>query len=119
LDVVQDVARDKLKKALAKDEAAVSEGPAGTGAGPGGTNNTIRTRDDAFHQLLKVADFFQRTEPHSPVSFALEQVVRWGRMPLPELLAELIPEEGPRKSLFQRVGIRPPEPPKSAEPAKK
>jgi hypothetical protein len=36
-------------------------------------------------------------------------------MPLPELLAELLPDEAPRKSLFKQVGIRPPEPaPKEA-----
>ena len=53
---------------------------------------TVRTREDAFRALLQVADYFKRTEPHSPVAYSLEQAVRWGRMPLPELLTELIPE---------------------------
>jgi hypothetical protein len=39
-------------------------------------------------------------------------VVRWGRMPLPELFQELIPEEASRKGLFKITGIKPPEPPK-------
>jgi hypothetical protein len=30
-------------------------------------------------------------------------------MPLPELLAELITEENPRKALYKQVGMRPPE----------
>jgi len=72
----------------------------------------IQTREDALKTLLKVADFFRRTEPHSVLSYTLEQVVNWGRMSLPELLSELIPEDGPRKTLFKQVGIRPPDPPK-------
>jgi len=43
------------------------------------------------------------------IPYALEQVVNWGKMSLPDLLAELIPDEGPRKSVFKQVGIRPPE----------
>ena len=34
-------------------------------------------------------------------------------MPLPDLMPELIPDEGPRKALFKQVGIR------AAEPAAK
>jgi type VI secretion system protein ImpA len=69
----------------------------------------VATREDAFRALLQVADFFRRTEPHSPVSYALEQAVRWGRMPLPELFGELISDEAIRTELFRRIGIpRPP-----------
>jgi hypothetical protein len=42
------------------------------------------------------------------VPYGLEQVVRWGNMPLPALLGELIPDESPRHQLFRQVGIRPP-----------
>ena len=53
----------------------------------------------------ELAEYFKQTEPHSPVSYALEQAVRWGRMSLPELLAELMPEEALRQQVFKRVGI--------------
>jgi type VI secretion system protein ImpA len=69
----------------------------------------VRTREDAFRALLQVAEYFKRTEPHSPVAYALEQAVRWGRMPLPDLLTELIPEPGAREQIFKVVGIRQPE----------
>ena len=69
----------------------------------------VQTRDEAFRALLAVAEFFKRTEPHSPVSYALEQAVRWGKMPLPQLLGELIPEESAREQLFKLVGIPVPE----------
>jgi type VI secretion system protein ImpA len=57
---------------------------------------------------LRAAAFFKRTEPHSPVSYALEQAVHWGRMELPELLGELIADVNVRADLFKRLGIRPP-----------
>ena len=40
-------------------------------------------------------------------------------MPLPELMLELIPEEGPRKALFRQVGIRAAEAAKPEEEKKK
>jgi type VI secretion system protein ImpA len=67
----------------------------------------IATRDDAFRTLKQVAEFFRRTEPHSPVSYLLEQAVRWGQMTLPELMTELISEEQIRQEVLRRVGIPP------------
>lgn len=75
----------------------------------GGVPTQVHTREEAFRALQRAADFFRRTEPHSPVSYALEQAVRWGKMPLPDLLSELIPEESVREQLFKLVGIRPPQ----------
>ena len=87
-----------------EESGETSDGPAGASTAKG-----KRTRDAAFRELLDVAEFFKRTEPHSPVSYALEQAVRWGKMPLPELLTELIPEEMTRDQLFKLVGIKPPQ----------
>lgn len=80
--------------------------PAGAEAG---ASTRVQNREDAFRALLQVAEFFRRTEPHSPIAYALEQAVRWGKMPLPELLTELIPDESARDQLFKLVGIKPPE----------
>lgn len=81
------------------------------GAAAEGVSGRVGTREEAFRTLLRVAEFFKRTEPHSPVSYALEQAVRWGKMPLPQLLDELIPEDAVRQQLFKLIGIhaRPPE----------
>jgi type VI secretion system protein ImpA len=57
-----------------------------------GAGEPLYTRDQAFTELRKVADFFQRTEPHSPVYMLLERAIRWGYMPLPELLEEMVGE---------------------------
>ena len=118
LDVIKDAAREKLQPASSNGavrppaaDAAGSPVPAAP-APP----NEVGTREDAFRELLKLADFFRRTEPQAVLSYALEQVVRWGRLSLPELMQELIPDEAPRKNLFKQVGIRPETKP---EPAKK
>ncbi len=82
-------------------------GSAGEGAAAGGgSGGRLATREDAFRELQRVAEYFRGAEPHSPVSYALEQAVRWGRMPLPDLLRELLPDETVRSSLFRLVGIR-------------
>jgi len=95
------------------DAAAETAGGAVVAAGGGGVqagrSGPIATRDDALAALLQVADFFRKTEPHTPVSYALEQAVRWGRMSLPELLTELVPDNAARENMFKMVGIRPPE----------
>ncbi|MCG9682408.1 type VI secretion system ImpA family N-terminal domain-containing protein [Vibrio sp. Isolate23] len=49
----------------------------------------ITNRDQAFHELRKISEFFQQTEPHSPIPFLLERAIRWGYMSLPELLNEM------------------------------
>lgn len=72
----------------------------------GTTSGAVRSREDAFRKLAEVADFFRRTEPHSPLSYLLDQGVRWGRMPLPELLSELIPDESARNQYFKLSGIQ-------------
>jgi type VI secretion system protein ImpA len=66
----------------------------------------VANRDHAFRLLLKVAEYFRRAEPQSVVSYGLEQVVRWGKMALPDLLSELIADRSPREQLFKQVGIR-------------
>lgn len=49
----------------------------------------LASRDHAFQELRKIAEYFKSTEPHSPISFLLERAIRWGYMSLPELLQEM------------------------------
>ncbi|TFW13902.1 type VI secretion system ImpA family N-terminal domain-containing protein [Duganella callida] len=42
----------------------------------------LQTRAQALQQLRLVADFFRRTEPHSPVTYLAERAASWGDMPL-------------------------------------
>jgi len=68
-----------------------------------------REREQAFKTLLRLADFFRRNEPHSPLSYTIEQAVRWGRMPLPDLMDEIIADESAKQNLFRLAGIRKPD----------
>ena len=67
------------------------------------------TREDALRQLRDLAEFFKATEPHSPISYALERIANWGKLPLPDLWSEIIPEDSARSSAFKLVGITPPQ----------
>ncbi len=117
LEECRDRVRSLARRLTGTDIAASEEPLPGTGSlatVPGNPQTALATgkvitRDDAFRALLQVADFFRRTEPHSPVSYALEQAVRWGRMGLPELMSELISDEAARQEIFRRVGIPKPE----------
>ena len=116
LDLVKQEAGDKWKppqepsKDGPKKDGAPGPNPAASPAET--TVAVLQGREQALENLRKVADFFRRTEPHSPVSYALEQVERWARMALPELWTELIADEAPRKNVFKQVGIRPEAPKK-------
>jgi type VI secretion system protein ImpA len=113
MDAVKDVARDILatahrapEPAAEEDDSSDNKATKSDSRGGGEQLPTIRTRDDAFAAILQLADYFRRIEPHSLVPHALEQSVRWGRMPLPDLLSELIPDDDSRGALFKQVGIR-------------
>jgi len=66
---------------------------------------SIQTREEAFRILDQLATYFRKTEPLSPVSFTLEQIVRWGRMSFPDLMKQLISNEDVRNDLFRYTGI--------------
>lgn len=65
----------------------------------------IASRDDALQVLLQVAEYFRRTEPHSPLSYMLERTVRWGKLPLPLLLKELVKDSQALEQLRGLTGI--------------
>lgn len=66
----------------------------------------ISSRNEALLALKQVAEYFRRTEPHSPISYGAEQLVRWSQTPLPELLSELVPDNSAREHLFTLTGMR-------------
>ncbi|TYK65440.1 type VI secretion system protein TssA [Colwellia echini] len=68
-------------------------------------NTALNSREDAFKQLNIIADYFKKTEPHSPISFMLTKTVRWGNMPLEELMKELIPDSSSRETYSSLTGV--------------
>lgn len=75
------------------------------------SSNPVTDREEALRTLAKVAAYFRVTEPHSPIAFALEDLIRRARMTLPELLAELLPDANARRVFLTSAGIKPDLPP--------
>lgn len=86
-------------------EQEASDEDSGNTRFPGG-KNINDTREAALSSLRDVAAYFRRTEPHSPISYAIEQAVYWSQLPLPDLIQELIPDEGARSKYRNLTGIR-------------
>lgn len=70
------------------------------------TRPNLAGREQAFAHLREIAEFFRTTEPHSPVSYLLEKAVKWGNMPLHELMSELIPDDGSLKHYGMLTGVK-------------
>jgi type VI secretion system protein ImpA len=67
----------------------------------------IATREDAFRVIEAVAGWFRTAEPHSPIAYTLDEAVRRGRLPLTDLITELIRDETARRDFLIAAGIKP------------
>ena len=113
--VVKKLLEDKrIEEPDATDEAgAESETSEGeTGAAVGGEKagvataaGAIQNRKDAIKRLADLADFFRKTEPHSPVSYLVTRAVKWGEMPLEMWLQDVIKDEAVLFQLRQTLGF--------------
>ena len=65
----------------------------------------VRSRQEALKRLSEVAEFFRRTEPHSPVSYLVQRAVKWGNMPLESWLGEVIKDEAVLGQLRETLGV--------------
>ncbi|CAN7524304.1 MULTISPECIES: type VI secretion system protein TssA [unclassified Pseudomonas] len=62
-------------------------------------------REEAYRQLLLIAEYLARTEPHSPVPYLIKRGVEWGNKPLSELLGELISADAESRRLWTLLGV--------------
>lgn len=111
LEQIQEVARRFASPdAVAPGaEAAVAPEQASGGAAAVASlsaSAAVASREDALRTLAQIADFFRRTEPHSPLSYTLQEAVRRGRMTWPELLEEIVPDANSRSAILSSLGIR-------------
>ncbi|AYH45175.1 type VI secretion system protein TssA [Azoarcus sp. DN11] len=79
--------------------ASCPAGASGASAGP------ITTRADALARLREVADFFRRTEPHSPVAYLADKAARWGDMSLHEWLRSVVKDDGALTHVEELLGL--------------
>lgn len=63
------------------------------------------SREQALRQLRDVAEFFRRTEPHSPVAYLAAKAASWGEMPLHEWLRAVLKDDGALSRLEELLGV--------------
>jgi type VI secretion system protein ImpA len=101
--IVTEEAADESAVALSATAPTDAAASAVASSRDGGAE--IRTREEGFAELLRIAAFFRKSEPHSPISYALETLVARGRMNLVDLLDELLPDPASRGQFLQIAGI--------------
>ena len=103
---------------LIKPVAMAGAAPAEAAAGgtvtalalPVRVDGQVAHRDQALAQLRQVAEFFRRTEPHSPVAYLAEKAARWGEQPLHAWLRSVIKDDASLARLEDLLGIEHPAP---------
>lgn len=78
---------------LESDAQGQASGEAGGESGQGSGDGSVNSRREALAQLRRVAEFFRRTEPHSPVAYLADKAARWGEMPLHVWLKRVIKDD--------------------------
>ena len=86
-------------------QTAAGEGGAIAVSMPTRIDGPVQHRDQALAQLRQVAEFFRRTEPHSPVAYLAEKAARWGEQPLHAWLRSVIKDEVSLARLEDLLGI--------------
>ena len=107
------IVKEKQKAEPREDELGgesteVENDAAVTSAGGGGfaiSGGAIRSRQEALKRLSEIAAFFRQTEPHSPVSYAVDRAVKWGNMPLEAWLADVLKDGTALESVREVLGF--------------
>ncbi len=118
-DALDDAGAIALRMAAAA--GVVLEGVAATALSNGGSDDMgpatplradgeITTRRQALLQLRRVAEFFRRTEPHSPVGYLADRAAHWGNMPLHVWLKAVLKENPALAQLEELLGVGTDEP---------
>lgn len=68
-----------------------------------------QNRQEAIDRLEQIADFFQRTEPHSPMGFLLARAVSWNSKTFQEVMLELLRnKDDAQRQVFDDLGLKKP-----------
>jgi len=82
-----------------------TEATANTATANSNVAGVINSREVAFQQLHAISEYFLKTEPHSPIPYVIAKAVKWGEMPLTELIGELIPDMSSRDYFSSVTGV--------------
>lgn len=105
LGVINHIGKYKLPEESSNEEEFLNDSSSEHTAKTSG-GGPIKTRADAFKNLIEISNFFRKTEPHSPISYALDKAVKWGDMSLSELMRELIPDSSSLNYYSSLTGVK-------------
>lgn len=106
--ILEDKRQEEPDEAEAVEDEVAAEGEEGATvkvAGVATASGAIQSRSDALKRLADIAQFFQKTEPHSPISYLVQRAVKWGNMPLENWLQDVIKDETVIFQLRQTLGF--------------
>jgi len=69
-------------------------------------DSSTQSRAQALAQLRAVADFFRRTEPHSPVAYLADKAAHWGEQPLHVWLRAVVKDDAVFAQFEDLLGLR-------------
>lgn len=105
-------------KPLAGEETAVTaalpdaapatpaaSGQGGSDAPSAVANGPLQNRVQALAQLRAVAEYFRRTEPHSPVAYLAEKAAHWGEQPLHVWLRAVVKDDASFAHIEELLGV--------------
>lgn len=65
-----------------------------------------QNRQQALQVLQEISIYFEKNEPHSPVSYMLRRTIQWSQLPLHDWLTQVIKNENPLASIHELLGVR-------------
>jgi type VI secretion system protein ImpA len=65
----------------------------------------VDSRAQAYQLIELAASYLLAHEPHSPTPYLLQRAVSWGRLPLPELMREVVRTEGDMSRYLAMLGL--------------
>lgn len=65
----------------------------------------LQSRAQALAQLRAVADYFRRTEPHSPVAYLADKAAHWGEQPLHVWLRAVVKDDAAFAHIEEMLGV--------------
>ncbi|MGI4857839.1 MAG: hypothetical protein ACRYHA_13210, partial [Janthinobacterium lividum] len=69
------------------------------------SSQEITSREEAYALLARAAAYLREHEPHSPTPYLIERALTWGRMPLRELMDEVLSEDGGMRWYATMLGL--------------
>jgi type VI secretion system protein ImpA len=98
-------------KPMVKEGGAPAPASAAQATAPalemGSQSGPPQSRTQALAQLRAVAEFFRRTEPHSPVAYLAEKAAHWGEQPLHVWLRAVVKDDASFSHIEEMLGVAP------------